>query len=130
MGNIDPFFKNSSEKVGDKAGTSTTAKEAGPRQSKAVVQGLLSKGTGTMFPFSSRVSSSQVRAAWPGACSPQRGAGCQVLPKQFPGTAFETDTARPNVGLEWDPGPTRKAAASKRVCLDRLRSSEPHPVVV
>lgn len=130
MGNIDPFSKNPSEKAGDKAGTSTTGKENGRRQSKAVVQGLLSKGTGTMFPFSFGVSSSQVQAAWMGACLPQRGAGCPVLPKQFPGTAFEIDTARPNVGLEWDPHPTRKAAASKRDCLDRLRSSQLHPVVL
>lgn len=65
-----------------------------------------------------------------GPCSPQRGTDCQVPPKQFPGAVFETDTAMPNVGLDWDPGPTRKAAASKKDCLNRLSSSQPYPVLL
>lgn len=130
VGNTDPFFsRNLSEKTSEKkiSGTCTTPKETGLRQSKAVVQGLLSKGIERICPL----VWAAIRSRWHsrGALHAPESNRLQVLLKQFPSRVFETDTAMPNVVLEWDPGPTRKAAVSKSDCLNRLSSSQPHPVI-
>lgn len=74
------------------------------------------------------VGSNKVHAAQPVALLALER-NTKVLPKQFSSTVFETDTAMPNAGLEWDPGPT-KTAASKRDRLNRLSSSQPYPVLL